>query len=335
MAFYLPLPAWGRSGWGLVALLAGLFSQPAVYGQTAGTAVSVAPAECPLALTVRVTDAETGQPLPGATVRVLETSAAQATDAAGHCRLRACPGHYQVVGSLIGYRTQTVEARLRPVQPASLRLALRATAQESSAVQVQGQSEATTLQQSAQAVTVLNVRPYYGQALGLTELVNQVPSVRIRQDGGLAPPGDTLFQPNLLSKGYSVNSQLNTQRQKPVVDAYLRAVAAREALAGRFSLFNPAVNTQNLLSQLAGTDLPSYLRLFNALPAFHRQIVGFYFPRLFRNQPLTAADYAARPIFQAPIPTGTGVGFGLLELLAATAVLFGIGYWNLPRRLRG
>ena len=122
---------------------------------------------------------------------------------------------------------------------------------------------------------------------------------------------------------------------KPLVDEYLRAIAARETLAARFSLLNPAVNTQNLLSQLAGTDLPSYLRFFNSLPAFHRRIVDFYFPRLFRNQPLTAADYAARPAFQAPVPTGAGVAAGLLELLGAAAGFFALGYANLPRRLRG
>ena len=157
----------------------------------------------------------------------------------------------------------------------------------------------------------------------------------LRQHPRLAPPGDTLFQPDLLSKGYAAYAQLNTQRQRPLVDEYLRAVAAREDLAARFSFFNPAVNTQNLLSQLAGTDLPSYLRFFNSLPAFHRQIVGFYYPHLFRNQPLALRDYAQRPVFRAPPPSRQGLGFGLLELLGAAAVLFGLGYLNLPRQLRG
>ena len=158
----------------------------------------------------------------------------------------------------------------------------------------------------------------------------------LRQRPDLAPPAaDTLFQPNLLYKGYAAYAQLNTQRQKPLVEEYLRAINAREALAARFNVLNPAVSTQNLLSQLAGTDLPTYLRFFNSLPAFHRRIVDFYYPRLFGNQPLTAADFAARPTFQAPLPTGAGVGAGLLQLLAVAAVLFGFGYWNLPRRLRG
>jgi len=157
----------------------------------------------------------------------------------------------------------------------------------------------------------------------------------LRQRPDLAPPGDTLFQPNLLYKGYAAYSQLNTQRQRPVVDEYLRAVAAREALVARFSLLNPAVNTQNLLSQLAGTDLPTYLRFFGSLPAFHQQIVDFYYPRLFRNQPLRTADFNARPTFQAPLPTGQGVGTGLLELLGVALLFFGLGYVNLPHQLRG
>jgi ABC-2 type transport system permease protein len=158
--------------------------------------------------------------------------------------------------------------------------------------------------------------------------------LRLRPD--LAPAAfDTLYQPNLLPKGFAAYAQLNSQRQRPVVEEYLRAVGARETLAARFSLLNPAVNTQNLLSQVAGTDLPTYLCFFRSLPAFHRRIVDFYYPLLFGNQPLTAAHYRRRPVFQAPPLTQQGVGMGLLELLGAAAVLFVVGYVNLPRQLRG
>lgn len=92
---------------------------------------------------------------------------------------------------------------------------------------------------------------------------------------------------------------------------------------GVLSLLNLAVSTQNLLSQLTDTDLP----------AFHRQIVDFYCPRLFGNQPLTAANCAARPTFRAPLPIGVGVGAGLQQQPAA--VLLGVGYWNLPHYLCG
>jgi outer membrane receptor protein involved in Fe transport len=90
-----------------------------------------------------------------------------------------------VEARLVGYRPEVKSIYVQAGQPGSLTLALRSSTQELGAVQVQGQSEATTLQGSAQAVAVLDVRPYYGQAFGLTELVNRVPGVRIRQDGGL------------------------------------------------------------------------------------------------------------------------------------------------------
>ncbi|WP_345124205.1 TonB-dependent receptor domain-containing protein [Hymenobacter antarcticus] len=171
----------------LLLLLTGWLGPVAAVAQ-AGSGAGTPPAvraACASVLTVRVTDHETGQPLPGATVRLLETGEALAADAAGNCRFQACPGTCQVEVRLVGYRAETGRVQLRAGQPGRLELALRATAQELTAVQVEGQSEATTLQRSAQAVAVLDLRPYYGQAFGLTELVNRVPGVRIRQDGGL------------------------------------------------------------------------------------------------------------------------------------------------------
>ncbi|OGX81548.1 hypothetical protein BEN47_19220 [Hymenobacter lapidarius] len=157
------------------------FGQGAV-GASGAPAVQTA---CALLLTVRITDQESGQPLPGATVRVLETGEGTAADATGTGRFQVCAGTYRVEARLVGYQSVTGRVQLRAGQPGRLDLALRASTQELGAVQVQGQSEATTLQRSAQAVAVLDVRPYYGQAFGLTELVNRVPGVRIRQDGGL------------------------------------------------------------------------------------------------------------------------------------------------------
>ncbi|UOQ70204.1 DUF3526 domain-containing protein [Hymenobacter cellulosilyticus] len=197
------------------------------------------------------------------------------------------------------------------------------------------------------SATLAVVRPVDSSALATLvrrtgiDREDHEPSVRavvreyLRQRPDLASAAnDTLFQPNLLPKGFASYAQLNSQRQRPVVEAYLSAVADRENLAARFSLLNPAVNTQNLLSQVAGTDLPTYLRFFSSLPAFHRQIVDFYYPRLFANRPLTAADYPRRPVFQAPPLTEQGVATGLLQLLGAAAVLFVLGYVNLPRQLR-
>ncbi|MGY3089900.1 outer membrane receptor protein involved in Fe transport [Hymenobacter sp. UYAg731] len=186
MSFHLPLPAWEIGGWRLALLLMALRWPTATYGQaSAGAATPPPSVACSLVLAVRVADHETGQPLPGATVRVLETGAVAMADAAGSCRLPACPGPGRVEVRLVGYRVETVRVQLRAGPPQRLAVALRAVAQELGDVQVQGQSEATTLRQSTQAVTVLDVRPYYGQAFGLTEMVNRVPGIRIRQDGGL------------------------------------------------------------------------------------------------------------------------------------------------------
>ncbi|WP_046243331.1 DUF3526 domain-containing protein [Hymenobacter terrenus] len=112
----------------------------------------------------------------------------------------------------------------------------------------------------------------------------------LRQQPALAVPAATLYQPNLSAKGYAAFTQLNDLDNRPLVAGYLQAVAARDQLAARFDVVNPAVHAQNLLSQTARTDLATYLNFLGQLPAFHQRIVAFYYPRLFRNQALTVAD---------------------------------------------
>ena len=133
--------------------------------------------------TVRAAD---GAALPGATVHLRGTALGTATGADGRFRLAAVPpAEYQLEASFVGYEPLSQAVRVRPGHFPQLTLTLRATTQELGAVRVQGQSAATVLRDGAQAVAVLDVRRYYGQAFGLTELVNRVPGVRVRQDGGL------------------------------------------------------------------------------------------------------------------------------------------------------
>ncbi|MGY3089904.1 ABC-2 type transport system permease protein [Hymenobacter sp. UYAg731] len=159
----------------------------------------------------------------------------------------------------------------------------------------------------------------------------------LRQHPGLAPPADTLFQPHLLTKAYAAFTQLTDHDNQALVANYLQAVTERDALAARFNVVNPAVHTQNLLSQTARTDLGSYVDFLGQIPAFHQRIVAFYYPHLFRNQVFALADYAHRPHF-APAPPPAGflrrLGLGVAQLAALAALVFAAGYWNLPRHLR-
>ena len=59
-----------------------------------------------------VRDAETGEPLPGATVRVEGTGAGAATDAAGRFQIAVGEGVYRVVVSFVGYETARETVRL-------------------------------------------------------------------------------------------------------------------------------------------------------------------------------------------------------------------------------
>ena len=59
----------------------------------------------------RVTDAETGEALPGASVLIRETPLSTTTDVDGRFRIIDVPGGtYNVAAYLVGYEVETVEA---------------------------------------------------------------------------------------------------------------------------------------------------------------------------------------------------------------------------------
>lgn len=72
----------------------------------------------------RVTDAQTGDPLPGATVLVEGTAWGAATDLQGRYVLSLPPGHYEVDISLIGYASIHRHATIQPGQASTADAAL-------------------------------------------------------------------------------------------------------------------------------------------------------------------------------------------------------------------
>ncbi|GAB3221297.1 DUF3526 domain-containing protein [Spirosoma arcticum] len=151
----------------------------------------------------------------------------------------------------------------------------------------------------------------------------------------LVAPGDTLYEPNVAAKGYAAFSQLNDAEHRPLVEAYWQGMADRDAAANRFGLINPAVNAQELLNRCARTDLATNLAFLRQLSTFHGQITQFYFTRLFKNQPITLADYADRPTNQPPGPASDDhIEWGLFQLLVSAGLLFGLGWINLAKQLQ-
>jgi len=149
----------------LVALL--------LSGSTPGQGVAqVAPvgAACTLSLAGRVIDQRTGEPLPGAVLRLAETGTTEPADPDGHYHFhQLCAGQYHVRISFVGYAEQVVAVAVRGSVVRDIRL--KADARQLGEVRVAGERATGPL--VSQSQTTLT-----GQALQQTRGLNLAESLK-------------------------------------------------------------------------------------------------------------------------------------------------------------
>ncbi|MCG3120102.1 MAG: hypothetical protein ALAOOOJD_02707 [bacterium] len=105
-------------------------------------------------ITGKVTDKKTGEPLPGANVVVVGTSAGAATSADGSFTIpNLQPRTYTVVVSFVGYRSQTVDVRVAEGEPANVSVAMREDVLNMGEVVVTGIASRTSKEVSEVAVS--------------------------------------------------------------------------------------------------------------------------------------------------------------------------------------
>jgi TonB-dependent receptor len=168
-------PVCSRLVWGAAALVATAAASGAQTGAVAGTVV----------------DAATGDALPGASVRVVDTSVGAATDFDGAFRVPNVPaGDVRLVASFIGYRPDT----LAVVVPAGgsvradFELAPGAILGEGVEVTAQLEGQLEAIQQQRESNTIVNVvsadriREY--PDANAAESVGRLPGVSLQRDGG-------------------------------------------------------------------------------------------------------------------------------------------------------
>ncbi|WP_461055072.1 TonB-dependent receptor [Spirosoma arcticum] len=152
-------------------LVGGSFTQ--VRGQRAATLSGV----------VRGLD---GVAVSGATIHLLTTKHGTVSDAQGLFSLpQLSPLTYTLVVSHVGYASVTEQLTLQPGQDYRLTLRLTPAMRELNTVSVLGQSDGELLRNSPQAVAVVDARKFYAQSFSFNDVLNRVPGVRIRQEGGL------------------------------------------------------------------------------------------------------------------------------------------------------
>ncbi|MEM1042759.1 MAG: carboxypeptidase-like regulatory domain-containing protein [Bacteroidota bacterium] len=134
----------------------------------------------------RVTDAETGAPLPGAAVLVAGTERGDATDADGEFTIRAVPvGEQTIEVSLLGYETAREAVTVGRGETARVEVALSESSIGLDRVVVEAESEAERIEATAQAVAVLDLREARVQAADLGLVLAQTQGVAVQRSGGL------------------------------------------------------------------------------------------------------------------------------------------------------
>lgn len=103
-------------------------------------------------------------------------------------------------------------------------------------------------------------------------------------------------------KWYYAFQQVGDQRAQPLAEAYTSGRLQRDAWAGRLAWAAPPVLLERSLQALAGTGLQATLAYEARVRAFHAELRGFYYPRLFLDQPFDAAALQALPQFSDSRP---------------------------------
>src|SRR5690606_34641614 len=127
---------------------------------------------------------EQGDPVSGASVRVLEHRKGARSDENGLFSIRLSEANYRIRVTHVGSISQTFEVRLD--SDVVQNIVLKSSDDESiEEVTVVGQVGVKKVKESAYNVTVLDAKPTYNTSMEVTSLLNKAAGVRIRQEAGL------------------------------------------------------------------------------------------------------------------------------------------------------
>lgn len=99
-------------------------------------------------------------------------------------------------------------------------------------------------------------------------------------------------------KWYYAFQQVGDQIVEPLSVAYREGRARRDELAGRFAWLSPPAKLERVLQRMAGTDASAALQYEDRVRAFHGDLRAYYYPPMFKGEPVTDALLAERPSFE-------------------------------------
>ncbi|MEM8965252.1 MAG: carboxypeptidase-like regulatory domain-containing protein [Bacteroidota bacterium] len=133
----------------------------------------------------KVTD-EKGQALPGATVRILDSSLGAITNTDGTYQIpNVASGSYALEASSVGYEQQTRRLTLKVRQTAVWNAQLSASVTGMEEVVVVGESEASVMKRSANSIEVVSLQKAVVCSADLGQVLAQTKGVSVQRSGGL------------------------------------------------------------------------------------------------------------------------------------------------------
>jgi len=133
----------------------------------------------------KVTDTK-GVTLPGITVMLEGTAKGAATDTEGRYEIKGITsGKHQLVVQGIGFKKQIKSVILSEGETMKLNIRLEEDAQQLNEVVVRGQTEASKLERSAQAVKTIDTRVIKLKTADLGEVMARTEGVSVQRSGGL------------------------------------------------------------------------------------------------------------------------------------------------------
>lgn len=127
-----------------------------------------------------------GESLPGATVKVQKTNYGSVTDDNGSFKIaNITPGHYSVVVSAVGFKTQKKEIKLTSGEEVKVIFSIAENAEQMETVNVLGRTKAQEVNRQAFNVTAIDATKLYNTTLDISGALDRVAGVRVRETGGV------------------------------------------------------------------------------------------------------------------------------------------------------
>ena len=163
----------------MISIFSTVHPQTSVYGILEGTVV----------------DSVSKEPLIGVNIIILGTTMGTTSDLQGHFELRKIPtGRYKIKSTIMGYRSQMVDAQILPSQTTSIHFKMKETVLEMPALVVTAGKKAQSFQDVPNSVSLISAREierrnrtYLNEVLDYTPGVNVIEGdVNIRGSSGFS-----------------------------------------------------------------------------------------------------------------------------------------------------